>query len=63
MPKSLVIVESPTKARTIQRFLGKSFDVEATLGHIKDLPKTSLGVDIEKGFQPSYKVKPEKSIS
>lgn len=60
MPKSLVIVESPTKARTIKRFLGKGFDVEATLGHIKDLPKTSLGVDIEKGFQPSYKVKPEK---
>ncbi|MEN6473281.1 MAG: type I DNA topoisomerase [Syntrophaceae bacterium] len=60
MGKSLVIVESPTKARTIKRFLGKGFDVEATMGHIKDLPKTSLGVDIEKGFEPNYKIKPEK---
>lgn len=60
MAKSLVIVESPTKARTIKRFLGKGFDVEATMGHIKDLPKTSLGVDIDKGFMPNYKIKPEK---
>ena len=60
MAKSLVIVESPTKARTIKRFLGKGYDVEATMGHIKDLPKTAMGVDIEKGFEPSYKIKPEK---
>lgn len=60
MAKSLVIVESPTKARTIKRFLGKGFEVEATMGHIKDLPKTSLGVEIEQGFAPSYKIKQEK---
>jgi len=60
MSKSLVIVESPTKARTIKRYLGKGFNVEATMGHIKDLPKSVLGVEIDKGFEPDYKVKPEK---
>ncbi len=60
MSKSLVIVESPTKARTIKRYLGKDFDVEASMGHIKDLPKSKLGVDIEDGFKPEYKVKPDK---
>ena len=52
MGKSLVIVESPTKAKTIKRYLGKDFEVHATMGHIKDLPKSVLGVDIEKGFAP-----------
>ncbi|TAL18048.1 type I DNA topoisomerase [bacterium] len=56
MGKSLLIVESPAKARTIKRYLGKSFDVEASVGHVKDLPKSTLGVDIEHGFQPQYGV-------
>ncbi|MBN2297013.1 MAG: type I DNA topoisomerase [Deltaproteobacteria bacterium] len=60
MGKSLVIVESPTKARTIKRYLGKDYEIEATMGHIKDLPKSVLGVDIENGFEPNYKVKPDK---
>src|SRR5512137_1936848 len=60
MAKSLVIVESPAKARTIKRYLGKGFEVEATMGHIKDLPKSKIGIDIEDGFQPGYKVIPKK---
>ncbi|MEN6446195.1 MAG: type I DNA topoisomerase [Syntrophaceae bacterium] len=60
MAKSLVIVESPAKARTIKRYLGKGFEVEATMGHIKDLPKSVLGIDLEKGFAPQYKVIPDK---
>jgi len=50
----LVVVESPTKARTLSGFLGKGFDVEATMGHIKDLPKSTLGVDVEHDFKPEY---------
>ncbi len=50
----LIIVESPTKARTLTRFLGKGYTIEATLGHIRDLPKGELGVDVEKDFTPSY---------
>jgi DNA topoisomerase-1 len=60
MSKTLVIVESPTKARTIKRFLGKDFEVDATMGHIKDLPKTTLGIDIKGDFTPAYSIKPEK---
>src|SRR5512141_600029 len=52
--KSLVIVESPAKAKTIAKYLGKDFTVKASVGHIMDLPKSKLGVDIEKDFQPSY---------
>jgi DNA topoisomerase-1 len=52
--KSLVIVESPAKAQTINRFLGPSFSVKASMGHVRDLPKTKLGVDIEKNFEPQY---------
>ncbi|MCL4540364.1 MAG: type I DNA topoisomerase [Bacteroidetes bacterium] len=55
MAKKLVIVESPSKAKTINRYLGNDYIVEATVGHIKDLPKSKLGVDIEKGFEPEYK--------
>lgn len=51
---NLVIVESPTKAATLGRFLGKDYDVEATMGHIKDLPKSTLGVDIEHNFKPEF---------
>jgi len=54
MGKSLIIVESPAKARTISKYVGKDFVVKASVGHIKDLPKTKLGVDIENGFEPHY---------
>jgi len=56
MAKSLVIVESPTKAKTIGKYLGKQFIVKATIGHIKDLPKKDLAVDVEKDFQPHYEI-------
>jgi DNA topoisomerase I len=51
---NLIIVESPTKARTLGKFLGSDYDVEATTGHIKDLPKSTLGIDIEHDFAPDY---------
>lgn len=54
MGKSLVVVESPTKARTISRFLGRDFIVDSSYGHIRDLPRSKLGVDIEHNFQPQY---------
>ncbi len=60
MSKSLVIVESPAKAKTIQKYLGKGFEVEASLGHVKDLPKSTLGVDIENDFETEYVVIPGK---
>ena len=56
MAKSLVIVESPAKAKTIKNYLGKDFSVEASSGHLIDLPKSKLGVDIENDFQPQYEV-------
>ena len=61
MPQTLVIVESPTKAKTISKFLGKGFIVESSFGHVRDLPKKKMGVDTEGGtFAPSYIVSPEK---
>ena len=60
MSKSLVIVESPAKAKTINKYLGKDYEVEASLGHIKDLPKSKLGVDIEGDFSTEYVVIPGK---
>jgi DNA topoisomerase-1 len=60
MAKSLVIVESPAKARTIKKYLGKDFDVEASSGHLIDLPSNRLGVDIEKNFKPQYVVISDK---
>jgi DNA topoisomerase-1 len=54
--KSLVIVESPTKARTIGRFLGSEFIVKASMGHVRDLPAYTMGVDVENGFEPTYVV-------
>ena len=51
---SLVIVESPAKARTISKYLGPGFQVKATVGHVRDLPEKRLGIDIEKGFLPEY---------
>ncbi len=58
--KNLVIVESPTKARTIGRFLGDSYEIIASMGHVKDLPKSKLGVDIENNFKPDYQTMPDK---
>jgi len=52
--RSLVIVESPAKARTIAKYLGPGFEVKASNGHVRDLPKSKLGVDVAKGFLPSY---------
>ncbi len=60
MSKSLVIVESPSKAKTINKYLGKDFKVLASVGHIKDLPKKGLGVDVENNFEPTYEVMPGK---
>ncbi len=60
MPKGLVIVESPAKAKTIQKYLGKDFTVEASLGHVKDLPKSTLAVDTENDFETEYVVIPGK---
>jgi DNA topoisomerase-1 len=60
MSKSLVIVESPSKAKTINKYLGRDFKVIASVGHIKDLPKKGLGVDIENNFEPTYEVLPGK---
>ena len=50
----LVIVESPAKARTIEKYLGKDYKVVASMGHLRDLPKSKMGVDIEHGFEPDY---------
>ena len=52
--KTLVIVESPTKAKTIEKFLGKQYTVKSCMGHIRDLPKSALGVDVEQDFEPHY---------
>ena len=60
MSKGLVIVESPTKAKTIQKYLGAGYEVEASFGHIKDLPKKSLGVDLDNDFSTEYVVIPGK---
>ena len=52
--KNLVIVESPAKAKTIEKYLGKDYKVVASMGHLRDLPKSRLGVDLENGFEPEY---------
>lgn len=54
MGKSLLVVESPTKMKTLSKFLGKNYVIKATYGHIKDLPKSKLGVEVEKGFTPQF---------
>src|ERR1700750_1436156 len=51
---ALVIVESPTKAKTIGKYLGSGYDVKATIGHLRDLPTRELGVDVERDFEPKY---------
>jgi DNA topoisomerase-1 len=55
MSKYLVIVESPAKEKTISKILGKDFTVKSSHGHIRDLPKSKLGIDIEDNFNPTYK--------
>ena len=61
MPKDLIIVESPAKVRTIKKFLGPGYTVDASVGHVRDLPKATIGVDEENGFAPRYEVIPGKS--
>jgi DNA topoisomerase-1 len=58
---TLIIVESPTKAKTLTKFLGDGFTVDATAGHIKDLPKSTLGIDVEHGFKPEFDDIPKKA--
>ena len=54
MAKYLVIVESPTKVKTIKKFLGSNYEVAASNGHVRDLPKSQLGVDVENDYEPKY---------
>ncbi len=54
MARYLVIVESPTKVKTIKKFLGQNYEVEASNGHVRDLPKESDGIDVENDFEPKY---------
>jgi len=54
MPKNLLVIESPAKAKTIKKYLGPDFTIMASVGHVKDLPVSKLGVDIEKNFEPDY---------
>ena len=54
MAKYLVIVESPAKVKTIKKFLGANYEVAASNGHVRDLPKSSLGIDVESDFEPKY---------
>ncbi len=61
MGRSLVIVESPAKAKTINKYLGRDYAVKASLGHVKDLPKKELGIDVDNGFEPTYEVIPGKT--
>ena len=58
--ENLVIVESPAKAKTIEKILGKDYTVRSSFGHIRDLAKKNLGIDIEHGFTPQYEVSPDK---
>lgn len=60
MPKNLVIVESPSKARTIEQFLGKDYIVKSSYGHIRDLPKKGLNIDLEHNFEPQYAINDDK---
>src|SRR5689334_10462591 len=56
MPTNLIIVESPSKARTLAKFLGAGYTIKASMGHVRDLPKSKLGVDVDNGFEPQYEV-------
>lgn len=63
MSKHLVIVESPTKAKTIKKFLGKDYDVQASMGHVRDLPSSGLAVDVDDGFEAEYEIPEEKKAT
>ena len=54
MAKNLVIVESPAKVKTIKKFLGSGYDVEASMGHVRDLPRSQMGIDTENDYEPKY---------
>ena len=60
MARSLVIVESPAKAKTINKYLGRNYTVKASYGHVMDLPKKDLGIDVKHGFEPTYEISPNK---
>lgn len=60
MSKNLVIVESPAKAKTIEKYLGKEYTVKSSFGHIRDLPKKGLNIDVEHNFEPTYEINPDK---
>ena len=60
MGENLVIVESPAKAKTIEKFLGKDYVVRSSFGHIRDLSKKKLGIQIDNGFQPVYEIPTDK---
>ena len=60
MPKNLVIVESPAKAKTIEGYLGKDFKVASSFGHVRDLPKDDYAIDVKNGFKPTYEINPDK---
>ena len=60
MAKNLLIVESPAKAKTIEKILGSDFEVKSCYGHIRDLEKEDMGIDIKNGFKPSYKISDDK---
>ena len=61
MAKNLLIVESPAKAKTIEAILGKDFEVKSCYGHIRDLEKNDMGIDIANNFKPTYIISPEKN--
>ena len=63
MANRLIIVESPSKARTLEKFLGPGFTVAASMGHVRDLPKSRLGVDVDHGFAPEYEVTKDKQVT
>ncbi len=56
MATNLIIVESPSKAKTLAKFLGAGYTIKASMGHVRDLPKSKLGVDVDNGFLPEYEV-------
>jgi len=58
--KPLLVVESPTKVKTLKKYLGKNFNIAATVGHLKDLPAKEMGIDVENGFKPDYHSIPGK---
>lgn len=61
--KYLVIVESPAKAKTIEKYLGRNYKVMASVGHIRDLPKSKMGIDFENNYEPHYILYAEKAMS